>query len=43
VLKSKFAMLPSATYKDNPKFSMPSYVTEILIAFIEDKETYVHE
>jgi hypothetical protein len=43
VLNSKFAMLPSATHKGNPKFSMPSNVREILITSIEDRETYAHE
>jgi hypothetical protein len=43
VLNSKFSMLPSATHKDNPNFSIPSDVKEILIASIEEKETCVHE
>jgi len=43
MLSSKFAMLPSAICKGNPKFSMPSNVREILITSIEDKETYAHE
>jgi hypothetical protein len=43
VLNSKFSMLPSATHKGNPKFSMPSNVKEILITSIEDRKTYVHQ
>jgi hypothetical protein len=42
-VKFKFAMLPSATHKGNPKFSMPSNVRETLITSIVHKETYVHE
>jgi len=37
VLKAKFFMLPIATHKGNPWFSMPSNVQDNLIALLEEK------
>ncbi len=37
VLKSNFPMLPNATRKGNPWFTMPSEVKDNLIATIEER------
>jgi len=40
VLKSNFRMLPNATRKGNPWFTMPLEVRDSLIATIEERQNY---
>jgi hypothetical protein len=40
VIKSKFPMLPNATRKGNPRFTMPLHVRENLFSIIEERQSY---